>query len=55
MKEQRHLPALRAHIEQLLNRGWVIVGRTPLTLQHGHRCYRVSHGMLIGEPASKTA
>ena len=30
MKEQRFLPALRAHIEQLLDEGWVIAAREPL-------------------------
>lgn len=29
MKEQRYLPALRAHIEQLLDEGWVIATRAP--------------------------
>ncbi|MGP9827241.1 hypothetical protein ACT048_22450 [Ectopseudomonas khazarica] len=55
MKEQRHLPALRAHIEHLLSSGWAISSRTPLTLQNGRRCYLVSHGMLISEPASRAA
>ncbi|WP_197432151.1 hypothetical protein [Ectopseudomonas composti] len=55
MKEQRHLPALRAHIEQLLNKGWSISSRNPLTLQNGHRCYLVSHGMLISESAARAA
>jgi hypothetical protein len=55
MKEQRHLPALRAHIEQLLNKGWVIASRNPLTLQNGHRCYLVSHGMLIGDSTNRAA
>lgn len=55
MKEQRHLPALRAHIEQLLSKGWIIASRNPLTLQNGHRCYLVSHGMLISESASRAA
>jgi len=55
MKEQRHLPALRAHIEQLLSKGWIIASRSPLTLQNGHRCYLVSHGMLISDSASRAA
>ncbi|RIA34860.1 hypothetical protein DFO61_1516 [Ectopseudomonas oleovorans] len=55
MKEQRHLPALRAHIEQLLSKGWIIASRSPLTLQNGHRCYLVSHGMLISDSISRVA
>ncbi|WP_296233205.1 hypothetical protein [uncultured Pseudomonas sp.] len=55
MKEQRHLPALRAHIEQLLRKGWVIASRSPLTLQNGHRCFLVSHGMLISDSSSRAA
>lgn len=55
MKEQRHLPALRAHIEHLLSNGWIISSRSPLMLQNGHRCYLVSHGMLISESASHAA
>ncbi|MCW1935537.1 MULTISPECIES: hypothetical protein [Pseudomonas] len=55
MKEQRHLPALRAHIEQLLSKGWVIASRSPLTLQNGHRCFLVSHGMLISDSSSRAA
>lgn len=55
MKEQRRLPALRAHIEQLLSKGWIISNRSPLTLQNGHRCYLVSHGMLISESPSRAA
>ena len=49
MKEQRHLPALRAHIDQLLSEGWIIASRTPLTLRHGQETFLVSHGMLISE------
>lgn len=49
MKEQRYLPALRAHIEELLGNGWVIASRDPLTLRNGHRCYLVAHGMLISD------
>ena len=49
MKEQRHLPSLRAHIEQLLNEGWIITTRAPLKLRHGRQSCVVSHGMLISE------
>lgn len=55
MKEQRKLPALRAHIDQLLHKGWVIASRDPLTLRNGQRCYVVSHGMLISEPLDRAA
>ncbi|MGP0171487.1 hypothetical protein ACSVIJ_06335 [Pseudomonas sp. NCHU5208] len=55
MKEQRHLPALRAHIELLLSRGWIIANRSPLTLQNGHRSYTVAHGMLISEQSARVA
>lgn len=55
MKEQRHLPALRAHIEQLLSKGWMISNRNPLTLHNGRRCYLVSHGMLISDSATRVA
>lgn len=55
MKEQRHLPVLRAHIEQLLSKGWVIASRSPMTLRNGSRCYLVSHGMLISESATRAA
>lgn len=49
MQEQRYLPALRAHIEKLLGKGWVVVSRTPLRLQNGNRSLLVAHGMLISE------
>lgn len=48
-QEQRYLPALRAHIDQLLSKGWVIIARNPLQLRSGTRTYLVMHGMLIGE------
>ena len=49
MKEQRYLPALRAHIEQMLGAGWVITARSPLKLQHGRSSCVVRPGMLISE------
>ena len=55
MKEQRQLPALRAHIDQLLSKGWTIASRDPLTLRNGQRCYLVSHGMLISESINRAA
>lgn len=50
-QEQRYLPALRAHIDKLLAKGWVIAERSPLTLQSGRKTYMVVHGMLIGDNA----
>ncbi|MCU1718526.1 hypothetical protein [Pseudomonas sp. 5P_3.1_Bac2] len=47
--DQRCLPALRAHIGTLLDKGWVIVDRAPLTLRCGRKTYQVLHGMLISE------
>jgi hypothetical protein len=49
MQEQRYLPALRAHIDQLLREGWVIVQRDPIRLQFAGRSCLVMHGMLISE------
>lgn len=48
-QEQRYLPELRAHIDKLLAKGWVIAQRFPLTLQSGRKTYMVVHGMLIGD------
>ncbi len=50
-QEQRYLPELRAYIDQLLAKGWVIAARNPLTLQSGRKSCRVMHGMLIGDVA----
>lgn len=50
-QEQRYLPELRAHIDKLLAKGWVIAQRSPLTLQSGRKTYMVMHGMLIGDAA----
>ncbi|KRW59021.1 hypothetical protein [Pseudomonas sp. TTU2014-080ASC] len=47
-QEQRQLPELRAYIDILLAKGWVIASRSPLTLQVGRKTYQVEHGMLIG-------
>jgi len=49
VEEQRYLPALRAHIDQLLNQGWVIAARNPLKLQLGRKTCLVRHGMLISD------
>lgn len=50
-QEQRYLPQLRAHIDKLLAKGWVIAERSPLTLQSGRKTYVVMHGMLLSEGA----
>lgn len=50
-KEHRYLPELRAHIDKLLTKGWVIAARNPLTLQSGRKTYQVMHGMLVGDAA----
>jgi hypothetical protein len=47
--EQRHLPALRAHIDHMLGQGWVIATRNPLKLQFGQKTCQVRNGMLISE------
>lgn len=48
-RKQRKLNELRSHIDDLLNEGWIISTRNPLTLQRGtHICY-VLHGMLISD------
>lgn len=49
LEEHRKLPELRAHIDKLLGKGWVITSRCPLKLQSGHRVLLVSYGMLICE------
>lgn len=49
LEEHRKLPELRAHIDKLLGKGWVITSRCPLKLQNGHRVLLVSYGMLICE------
>ncbi|OEC35028.1 hypothetical protein SAMN05216600_1133 [Pseudomonas cuatrocienegasensis] len=49
MQEQRYLPALRAHIDYLISKGWVIAMRDPLKLQFRDETCVVMHGMLIGE------
>ncbi|WXL26183.1 hypothetical protein WG219_01475 [Ectopseudomonas mendocina] len=47
-QDQRQLPELRAYIDTLLAKGWVIASRNPLTLQAGRKTYQVTQGMLIG-------
>lgn len=48
-RQQRHLDALRLHIDDLLADQWRIASRNPLTLQRGEqRCY-VLHGMLVSD------
>lgn len=48
-RQQRKLDALRRHIDDLLNDGWVIASRNPLTLQQGSRLCYVLHGMLVSD------
>lgn len=48
-QEQRQLPELRAYIDTLLAKGWVVASRSPLILQAGRKMYQVEHGMLIGD------
>lgn len=50
-QEQRKLPALRAHIDQMLRDGWQIIDRNPLKLRNGRKTCLVMHGMLIGDGA----
>lgn len=52
MKEQRKFLALRSHIDDLLQNGAEIVGRTPFTLRINGRQFWVQHGMLIGHSAA---
>ncbi|WP_373186255.1 hypothetical protein [Halopseudomonas sp.] len=48
-RQQRKLKELRSHIDDLLNDGWQIATRNPLTLKQGYRICYVLHGMLISE------
>lgn len=47
MAEQRKYHAMRAHVEQLLARGWSISGRDPVRLECGRRVKVVRGGVLI--------
>lgn len=48
-RKQRQWAELRNYVNELLDSGWQIATRNPLTLQRGpHVCY-VLHGMLISE------
>jgi hypothetical protein len=47
--EQREFNAMRAHIEQLLAKGWSIRSRTPLILEHQGRQSAVRCGVLISQ------
>ncbi|MBF7728630.1 hypothetical protein [Pseudomonas sp. N040] len=46
--EQREFHAMRAHVAQLLAKGWVITSRNPLTLVRLGQTVVIRHGMLIG-------
>ncbi|WP_150278746.1 hypothetical protein [Halopseudomonas salina] len=48
-RKQRKLNELRCHIDHLLDEGWVIAKRNPLTLQRNTRVCYVLHGMLISD------
>jgi hypothetical protein len=48
-RQQRKLNELRSHIDDLLDEGWVIAQRNPLTLQRNSRVCYVLHGMLISD------
>lgn len=48
-RQQRKLNELRNHIDDLLNDGWAISSRNPLTLQRDFRVCYVLHGMLISD------
>ena len=47
MKDQRKFHGLRAHVDQLLNEGWYIASRRPLTLKRGAECLQHRQGMLL--------
>tara|TARA_R110002051_G_scaffold310032_1_gene382944 strand:- start:194 stop:460 length:267 start_codon:yes stop_codon:yes gene_type:complete len=48
-RQQRKLDELRRHIDDLLDDGWMIASRNPLTLQQGSRLCYVLHGMLVSD------
>jgi len=52
VKEQRTFHALRAHIDEMLSKGAVIVSRDPLRLKVDGNLFRVAHGMLISQMAA---
>ncbi len=54
MKEQRTFHALRAHIDEMLSKGAVIVGRDPLRLKVDGNLFHVVHGMLISQLAARS-
>ena len=45
--EQREFNAMRAHIEQLLAKGWAITSRVPLTIERQERRSVLRCGVLI--------
>ncbi len=48
-RQQRHLDALRLHIDGLLADDWRIASRNPLTLRRGQQLCYVLHGMLVSD------
>lgn len=51
-RKQRKLTELRNHIDGLLNEGWQISTRNPLTLQRDSNVCYVLHGMLVSDTLS---
>lgn len=47
LKDTRKHPAMRLHIEDLLNKGWSITGRDPVRLEMGVQVRVVRNGVLI--------
>ncbi|TVP91284.1 MAG: hypothetical protein EA348_04385 [Pseudomonadaceae bacterium] len=45
--EQREYHLLRAHINTMIDHGWTIIGREPITLKRGEQTCFVRQGMLI--------
>ncbi|SDU26227.1 hypothetical protein [Halopseudomonas salegens] len=45
--EQRELHLLRAHIDTMVDHGWRIISREPITLKRGAQTCFVQQGMLI--------
>lgn len=46
MSNRRLYPGLRAHIEEMLVRGWKITSRSPVRLEHAGRVMEVIEGVL---------
>lgn len=46
MSNRRLYPGLRAHIEEMLVRGWKITSRSPIRLEFAGRALEVREGVL---------